>query len=179
MLVIDNHNSISFLRGCRVLTWLSELGSSAFKESIMASKICSKCKQNKLFSEFYKCHNNRTGYQSRCKDCKSRYLYVYDRTERGKRSQRERAKRYHKRHPEKIIAKHAVYSAVRAGLLPKAETFICSCGNQAEHYHHYKGYAKEHHLSVIPMCADCHKLLHKKSKVASENSRVEEINIII
>lgn len=37
MFIIDNHKSISFLRNCRVLTWLSELDSSAFRTNIMAT----------------------------------------------------------------------------------------------------------------------------------------------
>jgi len=34
-LVVDNHNSIKFLQGCQVLSWLSELGGSVLRSSIM------------------------------------------------------------------------------------------------------------------------------------------------
>ena len=160
MVITDNHNSISFLRGCQALTWLSESGGSALRKSIM-SKTCSKCKRTKPFSDFYSDIRSKDGYGSWCKDCQSNYLYAYNRSEKGKQSQQKRAKRYHKRHPEKVVAKHAVLSAVRYGRLPRVETQICSCGSTAEEYHHYKGYAKEHHLVVIAVCVNCHKKFHQ------------------
>lgn len=39
MLAIDSHNFISLLQGCRVLSWLSGLGSSAFWNCFMEKRI--------------------------------------------------------------------------------------------------------------------------------------------
>lgn len=37
------------------------------------SKVCTKCKQNKLFSEFYKCVTKKDGLNSWCKNCSREY----------------------------------------------------------------------------------------------------------
>lgn len=51
----------------------------------------------------------------------------------------------------------AILRAVKQGMKP-ATAFICAdCGKeQAEEYHHHKGYDKEHWLDVIPLCLPCH-----------------------
>jgi len=33
MLIVDNHNSNSFLQGCQALSWLSESGGSALRSN--------------------------------------------------------------------------------------------------------------------------------------------------
>ena len=45
-----------------------------------------------------------------------------------------------------------------------AKTLQCSCGQQAKHYHHHKGYTKKHWLDVIPVCTKCHSIIHLKEK---------------
>jgi hypothetical protein len=82
-------------------------------------------------------------------------------------SYREHRRRYQNKHRrengyyrEPLIrqkAKKAVEVAVRYGELPKIGTQQChECEAQANHYHHHKGYDKEHWLVVIPLCARCH-----------------------
>ena len=164
MVAIDNHNFIGFSRGCRVLTWLSGLGSTALRKGVMIpSKACTKCKQIKPLSAFYKDSRNDNGLQGWCKECHKCNVYSYRKTEKGKQLCRKYAKRYHKRYPEKTRAIHAVNGAIRSGKLPKANTRICGCGNQAEHYHHYNGYAKENHFDVVPLCIVCHTNIHRHS----------------
>jgi hypothetical protein len=64
--------------------------------------------------------------------------------------------------PEKRSARDAVKYAIRKGVLPPVQTLKCArCGKQAEHYHHYKGYAREHRLDVEPLCNVCHGAEHR------------------
>ena len=79
----------------------------------------------------------------------------YRQSEKSKQNQ----KRYYVNHPEKVKALHAVNNAIRDGKMIRPDTFKCSCGKQAKHYHH-PSYAPEHRLCVIPLCVKCHKFIH-------------------
>lgn len=58
----------------------------------------------------------------------------------------------------KTAARSVVAIAVRTGRLPRAGDLLCRhCGKQAEQYHHFKGYAPEHHFDIIPLCQPCHR----------------------
>jgi len=57
-------------------------------------------------------------------------------------------------------AAEAVRQAIKRGILPPVQTQFCICGNQAKNYHHYKGYAKENFLDVVPVCVSCHRKDH-------------------
>src|SRR5262245_8307460 len=60
-------------------------------------------------------------------------------------------------HPEKFLCWQAVGSHVRRGKIPRPDTLPCAfCGERAEHYHHWNGYAFENRLKVIPLCRPCH-----------------------
>lgn len=85
----------------------------------------------------------------------------YSKTERGKKAASTGQRNYIQNHPERKRAHGAINNAVRHGKMKPASDFICvHCYNkQAEHYHHYKGYDKEHWLDVIPVCATCHKII--------------------
>ena len=52
------------------------------------TKCCSKCKQVKPISEFYKNKAKKDGYQCSCKICKEVVNRKYARTEKGKQSQK-------------------------------------------------------------------------------------------
>ena len=94
------------------------------------------------------------------KMAQTKYNKKYRRTENGKAIQAEALKRYAQKHPERLKAKRAVENAIKAGKLPRPDTFQCSyCPKQAEQYHHHKGYAQKHWLDVIPMCFLCHRTL--------------------
>ncbi len=59
----------------------------------------------------------------------------------------------------------AVYLAIRRGeLLPVKSRTCADCGCQASNYHHDKGYAVEHRLSVVPLCRGCHMKRHVESR---------------
>ena len=81
----------------------------------------------------------------------------YEQSEKGKAQRRNSACHYHARHPQKIKAVQAVNNAIYAGKLPQPDTLQCHyCPARAKEYHHYKGYAPEHWLDVIPVCKKCH-----------------------
>ena len=49
-------------------------------------KICTKCKQVKKLTEFYKNPRNKDGHQSRCKNCTKQAASIYRKTEKGKQT---------------------------------------------------------------------------------------------
>lgn len=78
---------------------------------------------------------------------------AYRTSEAGKLAiQREYAK-----NPLRFKAKTALAWAVRSGKIPRISTQICVyCERQAQQYHHYNGYEKDHWLDVVPLCISCH-----------------------
>lgn len=152
------------------------------------TKDCYKCKQIKPISEFHK--HKRKGFQHYCKPCQKKYnqgernkafqkryrqskegkaanlkaFKKYQKTQKYKVATRNRSKRYKIIHPELIKANKAVSNAIRDGKLPRPDTLQCNyCPKQAEQYHHWKGYAKEHWLDVVPACRKCHRKIHRHS----------------
>ena len=126
------------------------------------SKSCSKCKQIKSLTEFYKKHDNKDGHRNECKTC----WLKYTQSEKGKAThkrhrQSEKYKVYQKRlkarHPERVKAHSAVNNTIAIGKLPRANTKLCHCcPKPAQQYQHYKGYKPEHWLDVVPVCIKCH-----------------------
>lgn len=97
----------------------------------------------------------------------------YNRSENGKEKNRARDARY--RHTDggklRVQARRAVNEAVRTGQLPPATTLQCTyCEKSAEQYHHHKGYEPEHWLDVIPLCSDCHRIVHYETVSESGES---------
>lgn len=145
-----------------------------------ATKRCSKCKQNKPVSEFYRNRARKDGHLEQCKSCRKVYDKQFNRTEHrqaylkkyykeyfqndeNKASQRCAVNKYQKRHPEHQKARDAVKFAVRSGKLPRLNTKLCHyCPKPAQQYHHWHGYEKEHWLDVVPSCTKCHRKCHKK-----------------
>lgn len=160
-------------------------------ESIV-TKRCSKCKIEKPLTEFYKRLGSKDGHRNDCIQCnqkqKQEYTHTpkgirvhrrarrkYGRTDKSRKAQKRysqspkgklvncrKTDRYRKRHPLYTQASHAVNRAIRAGHIPRPDTFQCSqeCSKRAEQYHHHLGYAPEHWLDVVPVCIPCHHSLH-------------------
>ena len=81
---------------------------------------------------------------------------LYHRSEKGKHYD----KTYRQEHRLEANAQSAVNRAIKAGKLKPAKEIKCYCGENAEHYHHYLGYAKENYFKIIAVCAPCHGKLH-------------------
>lgn len=82
----------------------------------------------------------------------------YRQTERGKEVNREIARRLREKHPDKIMARSAVYLAIRDGRLVPQPCEICGATTDIEAHH--ESYAPEHHLDVNWLCPKHHKHLH-------------------
>jgi len=77
---------------------------------------------------------------------------------------REDIREYVRNNPEKVKAHKAVSHAIENGMLPKAQSLVCSrCGKKAHQYHHHLGYEPEHWLDVIPACRSCHWILNREA----------------
>lgn len=74
-------------------------------------------------------------------------------------------RRYLAAHAEGVAAHSAVSSAVRTGKLPSAKSLACAeCGKPAHDFHHHRGYAQEHYLDVVPLCRQCHVVVHARER---------------
>jgi hypothetical protein len=137
-------------------------------------KICLDCKDNKPLSEYYKDKNVKSGYMSKCKQCRKKVMDIYrlnnitrirehDR-QRNKSPHRnkghsERTKRYKSKHPLKYNAHYAVKSAIRSGELIRPKS-CSSCESENIRIEgHHEDYNKL--LDVIWLCQPCHMDLHK------------------
>lgn len=54
----------------------------------MFKKICSKCSDTKLITQFSKCKNSQDGYQGYCKICVNTYNKTYHQSDKGKQAQK-------------------------------------------------------------------------------------------
>lgn len=150
----------------------------------MQEKYCSRCKSTKPINLFYKNRSKSDGLSSWCKECtntlnhtdaahrnKRKYsnsdkgknsLTRYRSTQAFRQSQRDYNNKKRQSTAEKI--RHSAHERVRyrikTGKLPHPSTLLCvDCGNRAEHYHHYNGYACN---DVVPICASCHRSKHEQ-----------------
>lgn len=80
----------------------------------------------------------------------------YKHSDNGK----QKSKEYRNNNPLQTKARATVSQAVYTNKLPRASTYICKCGKQAQEYHHWS-YEKEHWLDVIPLCVQCHADIHR------------------
>ena len=61
------------------------------------------------------------------------------------------------RYPDRQAARFAVSRAVKSGKMRPASEYHCvDCGEQAQEYDHFWGYAKEYQRCVVPVCSACH-----------------------
>ena len=108
---------------------------------------CTACKEWHLSTEFGGDQNRPSGYNARCLA-----------------SKRVRVRRQRLSHPgtrsERQAAVDAVRHAIKRGKLRPVRSEVCACGQPARHYHHHKGYAREHRLTVVPLCGSCHQKEH-------------------
>ena len=152
-------------------------------------KLCSKCKQKKSLSEFYRNKQRKDGYNGWCKKCLTPAINRHKQSERYKEQQAEYSKKlevkermnYMRRKrrkenpekyraidrmqrqnddPQKLKARDVVGQAIIYHNFPKACKHQCkNCENQASEYHHWS-YDPEHWLDVIPLCKQCHADVH-------------------
>lgn len=135
---------------------------------------CTKCKQIKPSFEFHKDYTRKDGFRYICKTCQKIYDSNYLQTEKGAVVNRKHVRKFYKtekgkannkryriQHPERFKARDAVSCAIKTGKLLHPDTFQCSCGVQAQEYHH-PSYEPNHQLDVVPICFECHNRIHRK-----------------
>lgn len=122
----------------------------------METKTCKGCGKEKSLIEFGRDSSKKSGFKGKCKQCiaaDKRVLHVHH--------GRERQLQYRRANKDKRLAHKAVGRAVESGRLPVVGTNRCViCQAQAQEYHHWS-YEPAHKLSVIPLCALHHRLVHK------------------
>lgn len=134
----------------------------------METKVCGKCKQEKLVSEFYK--SKRDGYRSRCipcgkEDCReyaqagysARYQRDYSKRDYVKKRLRENKVKYRQR-PEvriKNMARWYTGNQIRAGKINREPCAICGKEQGEAHHLDYN-----QPLAIVWLCPDCHRNAH-------------------
>lgn len=144
-------------------------------------KECRKCGERKPASEFYRHARQPGGLRAWCKVCEAKQV----RTPKGRAQQREKAKRFRERHPEKyreinrlnghrwreknperLALSRLVTDAIRTGKLQRPD--VCeSCGGNRG-----KGVVQAHHrdyskpLEVEWLCQPCHLEQHRTEVAA-------------
>jgi len=137
---------------------------------IIQMKTCSKCKETKPLSEFYKDKSRKDGCSNKCIICQREYYQSkqyklaqkrYCQSKKGKVTRRSSVKRFYINHPERFKAKDAVKYAIATGKITPAKKLNCTCGKQVEQYHHWS-YLPEYWFDVQPVCRDCHIKMHRR-----------------
>lgn len=153
-----------------------------------ASKFCPSCRETLPLEEFWRHIGHKDGLQTYCKKCtllKHRKRLAknigvrerlslkgaqwradrpgYYKENRAKNAARsaELQRLRRAKNPDEPRAQNRITRLVRSGKLPRPADCQCdSCGKQAAHYHHHRGYAREHWEDVIPVCRSCHAKHH-------------------
>lgn len=157
-------------------------------QDIVEKKHCFACKTFKLLAEFQKnqgrcrpCHSEamkRSRAKHRAKVLEAQRKYRDSHREKLRESSRRysaseagkaKAKQYRNTDRSRFCraARGTVINAVTSGRIPAARTLSCrDCGEQADSFHHLFGYAREHHLDVIPLCLTCHRIWDRRQSQA-------------
>lgn len=129
------------------------------------TKRCTACKRSLLPSAFSVDRSRVDGLSYVCRECRNaRARAKYAPTPLNQRKPTGPPP-LPRRDGDKHQARARVNHLVQQGRLPRPETQPCiSCGHlgsdRRHEYHHHKGYAAEHHLDVVVMCATCHRKDH-------------------
>ena len=147
----------------------------------MEIKTCSKCEGEKLLKAFHKDAQAKSGRQSVCKECRSKYMQKPEikkqqRSYRGTAEHKERMREYnrtykatpkyktylkkYKKRDEVLIrikANSAINSALVAGNITRPNS-CSSCATECTPDGHHPDYSKP--LDVIWLCRTCHTKAH-------------------
>ena len=124
-------------------------------------KRCTKCKEPKPRSAFWKQSNTSDRLRTHCKDCFKLYFreHRYPKLKNSATYKSQHAdcqRRYAKRHPD-VIAAHIKANTHKA----KLKSNKCQQCRSAKHLHmHHPDYS--HSLNVITLCGPCHEAVHHR-----------------
>ncbi len=150
-------------------------------ETIITKRCCT-CKEIKSIDKFGKNRCIKNGIRHQCKLCEKTYKQSkkgkatnkhYAQSKKGRIVQKRSACKYNSTQkgrnadrcrkeisPEKTKARSVIGNAIASGQFPKINTQKCFCGEQAQEYHHDKGYEPKHWFDVVPKCVKCHRHIH-------------------
>lgn len=146
--------------GCTYEEYLSQ--------KALGLKWCLMCKQWKAESLFGVDKTRGDGRDTKCCDCR-KVLYKKSYEPRPRVSKKG-FRFVEARDGDKEQARARVNLKVQTGQIPNPTAIACSqcqhIGEDRRHeYHHFKGYAAEHHETVIALCSKCHGGESDKAKV--------------
>lgn len=133
-------------------------------------KVCSRCKQEKPFTDYYKDKSRNDGFMLHCKACE----LAHQKKMRSKHfmAKRKNKRDWYKRHKEEVAErwqrwyadnkhKQSAHNIVRQALLKGVMTKepCVQCGNTTTDAHH-PDYSEP--LKVIWLCRKHHQLLHRE-----------------
>ncbi len=134
-------------------------------------KKCTRCGEEKPFSEFQKRKASKDGLNAACKKCLSDYdksramlphrvkaREEYSKTDAFKRSRYKTTKAYRKKNPNKTKAHRKIQYEISTGNLTKKPCEIC--GTENTHAHH-DDYSRP--LDIRWLCSNHHRQWHKEN----------------
>lgn len=128
---------------------------------------CSRCKEIKPNSEYYKSKSQIRGYYYMCIPCWRERAKEYRDTEQGKEKERIKARRMSRKHLQASRARAKAKHAIKIGTIVKPEE--CEdCGTKAELAAHHEDYSKP--LDVVFVCSDCHRKRHGRYKAPARST---------
>ena len=119
------------------------------KKQIVISKICSRCKKEKLASEFDKMSRNRDGLKEHCKSCRSTEFIenYYKNHERSKKKSRENGLKHYYKNKEKILRKKREWRKANPGKGKNYNSWHSR--NPEESKKKHRAWLKEHKEATI------------------------------
>lgn len=128
-------------------------------------KKCSKCNRTLPASSFWTDMVLKDHLKSACIECETPRDKSYRKSDYGRAAIKNRITNDRKNAVSKTRARDAVSRLIKIGKLPSATSLVCIFSlthtnvRFADHYHHWKGYSKEHRTDVKPGCRECHTIL--------------------
>lgn len=132
------------------------------------TKICCRCKEEKILGEFRKDNRNKDKLRCECKECSSQSQAIYENSEKGKlrkikyaRSEKGLLYEINRRKTIQYQARREFYNALRRGDIIRPE--ICpDCGRKTHVHAHHEDYTKP--LDIMWFCRQCHDNFHNLKK---------------
>lgn len=137
-------------------------------------KKCPKCGRILPAKCFWTDMATKDHLKSSCIGCETPRDKNYRKSDHGRSVIKNRIANDRKNAISKTRAREAVSRLIKIGKLPSATSLVCIFSlthtdvRFADHYHHWKGYSKEHRVDVKPGCRECHTILTAWESNANE-----------
>lgn len=122
-------------------------------------KYCPTCKETKSITEYYKSKQTPDNLCGVCMLCHRDASKKYEKSEKGRITALRKAKRMHRKFPEKMRAREKLRYAVYSGKIARPEK-CDNCSKSCIPDGHHEDYSEPY--TVDWLCDPCHKLKHGK-----------------